>query len=154
MEKVNQYELLKNTHQEEFDKFPIKFAFTEKQFEESMKELGLTANDTDKVVGISNAGGFIRKTDVKRFNEMVSRFRKEEEEAIKNDETGEGYIKDMFEYELANHEYGYTYELADTLDALGLTINEINKNEKLKHGLQLALERYKENYEEYDEEME
>ena len=33
----------------------------------------------------------------------------------------------MFRYELSNHEYVYTRDLQDTLDALGLTIEEINK---------------------------
>ena len=65
-----------------------------------------------------------------------------------NDLTGEGYIKDMFEYELANHEYGYTYDLEDTLNAIGLSMEEINNDERLKHGFDLALNRYRENEEE------
>ena len=79
---------------------------------------------------------------------MNKRHRQEEKDAIKNDLTGEGYIKDMFEYELANHEYGYTNNIDDTLIALGLTIDNINNDERLKHGLELALNRYRENEEE------
>ena len=79
---------------------------------------------------------------------MMSRHRKEEKEAMMNDLTGEGYIKDMFEYELANHEYGYTYDLEDTLNAIGLSMEEINNDERLKHGFDLALNRYRENEEE------
>lgn len=44
----------------------------------------------------------------------------------------------MFCYELANHEYGYTYDLDPTLDALGLTIEEVRQNERLLHGLEEA----------------
>lgn len=148
MKKINQYEKLKEKQSEEFNKFPIKFAFSNEQFKEAMEELGLTENDTDKVVAVSDSGGFIRKTDVKSFNEMMSRHRKEEKEAMMNDLTGEGYIKDMFEYELANHEYGYTYDLEDTLNAIGLSMEEINNDERLKHGFDLALNRYRENEEE------
>ena len=148
MKKINQYEKLKEKHSEEFNKFPIKFAFSNEQFKEAMEELELTENDTDKVVAVSDSGGFIKKTDVKSFNEMMSRHRKEEKEAMMNDLTGEGYIKDMFEYELANHEYGYTYDLEDTLNAIGLSMEEINNDERLKHGFDLALNRYRENEEE------
>lgn len=153
MKRENQYEILREKNQNEFNKFPIKFAFNNKQFKESMEELGLTEKDTDKVVGIGYGGGFIRKSDIKAFNEMNKRHREEERQAIDNDLTGEGYIKDMFEYELANHEYGYTYELDETLEALGLTMEEINADERLKHGLELALNRYKEieEEEEYEE---
>lgn len=151
MNNINQYEKLKEKHSEELEKFPIKFAFSDEQFKKAMEELGLTENDDDKIVAVSNTGGFIRKTDVKSFNEMVSRHRKEEKEAMMNDLTGEGYIKDMFEYELANHEYGYTYDLEDTLNAIGLSMEEINNDKRLKHGLDLALNSYRENNEEEDE---
>lgn len=143
---ANQYQELRDKHQKEFDEFPIGFAFSDKQFKEQMEKLGLTADDEDKVVGIG-AGGFIRKDDVEKFKEMNTRHRAEEEEAIKNDTTGEGYIKDMFDYELANHEYGYTYDLTDTLDSLGLSMEDIQKDEKLKNGLRLALKRYDESKE-------
>ena len=148
MKKINKYQELKEKHSKEFNKFPIKFAFSESQFKEAMKDLGLTEKDTDKITGIGIGGGFIRKTDVEAFNEMNKRHRQEEKDAIKNDLTGEGYIKDMFEYELANHEYGYTNNLEDILIALGLTIDNINNDERLKHGLDLALDRYRENEEE------
>lgn len=147
MKKENKYLILREKIQKEVNAFPMKFAFTNEQFANAMIELGLTEKDTDKIVGIGY-GGFIRKTDIDAYNEMNRRHRTEEKQAIDNDLTGEGYIKDMFEYELANHEYGYTYELDDTLEAVGLTIEEINNDERLKHGLELALNRYKENEEE------
>lgn len=143
---ANQYQELKDKHQKEFNEFPIGFAFSDEQFKEQMEKLGLTADDEDKIVGIG-AGGFIRKDDVDKFNDMNARHRAEEEEAIKNDTTGEGYIKDMFDYELANHEYGYTYDLTDTLASLGLSMEDINKDKRLQNGLNLALKRYDESKE-------
>ena len=147
----NQYAELRDKIQKEYDEFPIGFAFSDKQFEEQMEKLGLTKDDTDKVVSIG-AGGFIRKDDVEKFKELNRRSNEAEQEAMDNDKTGEGYIKDMFDYELANHEYGYTYDLTDTLEAVGLTMEDIQNDERLKRGLELALKRYREDdTEEVDE---
>lgn len=137
-EKFNKYELMKNKHEKMINAFPIVFAFNEKQFEEAMRKLGLTKDDTDKIFKIDNTGGFIRKTDNEAFTKMLEDMTKEQEELIKEDKTGDGFIKDMFKYELINHEYNYTYELDDTLKVLGLSYEEVMKNPKLKHGLELA----------------
>lgn len=135
---VNTYTALKQKHQEEVNNFPMGFAFSKKDLEEEMAKLGLTATDTDKVVSIGG-GGFIRKTDSKALGEMSSRHKKEMKDAIDNDTIGDGFIFDMFAYELANHEYGYTGEIEPALDALGLTIDEINASESLLYGLNLVI---------------
>lgn len=140
---MNKYREMKERNQKEVNNFPIQFAFSDEQFKEGMEKLGLTENDIDKVVP-TVGGGFIRKTDVKAYKEMINRQYNERKEAINNDLTGEGFIYDMFKEELANHEYGYTYELDDTLDSLGFTIDDINNNPNLKHGLELATKAYKE----------
>lgn len=150
MEQVNKYQLLQSRQQEEFNKFPIKFAFDDAQFKKAMNELGLDENDTDKVVAIG-AGGFMKKSDYEAYVQLGNKFAKELENAISEDTIGDGFIRDMFSYELANHEYGYTGDLTDTFEALGYTIDGINKNPKLKKGLELALEEYSM---EIDEEME
>lgn len=134
---TNKYDEVKQKHQKIVNDFPMKFAFSDEQFNRGMKELGLDPNDTDKVVSISG-GGFIRKTDIKRFCDMWDTLRKEHNDLIKADKTGEGYIKDMFVSELKNHEYGYTYELDDTLDALELTYEQVKNSPILSHGLELA----------------
>ena len=141
MKRVNEYQVLMEKQQEEFNKFPIKFAFNDKQFKESMNELGLTEKDTDKIVS-TGAGGFMRKTDFDEYVRLGNKFVKELEDAIENDKTGRGFVKDMFAYELANHEYAYTRDLTDTLEVLGYTIEEINQNPKLLKGLKLALDEY------------
>jgi hypothetical protein len=134
---MNKYDEVKERHQKIVNEFPMKFAFSDEQFNQSMKELGLNPKDTDKVISIGE-GGFIRKTDVKKFSDMWDTLRKEHNDLIKADKTGEGYIKDMFVSELENHEYGYTYELDETLDALELTREQISKSPTLSHGLELA----------------
>lgn len=48
-------------------------------------------------------------------------------------------INEMFQFELINHEYGYTHELDDTIEALDLTKKQIRENKALKNGLLLAI---------------
>lgn len=135
---TNQYVELKDKHQKEFNEFPMAFAFSNQQYTEGMEKLGLRQTDTDKVYSIGS-GGFIRRSDSEAFGEMLARHQRDMDEAIEADETGEGFVYQMFSYELANHEYGYTWELEDTLDALGLTEDEVNNNPKLLLGLKRAI---------------
>ncbi len=150
---MNSYVEMKERHQKEVNEFPMNFAFSDEQFKRAMEELGLTENDLDKVVSIG-AGGFIRKTDVKAYKEMGERQYKEFREAIEKDKVGDGFIKEMFLYELANHEYIITRKIDDTLDALGLTDNDIRNNNNLRTGLLLAEKEYLEQYEKYEEDEE
>lgn len=147
--KINKYEELINRQQSEYNKFPIKFAFSDDQFKQSMNELGLKENDTDKIIG-TGGGGFIKKEDKEAYSEMINRFNKEFEKSISADTTGRGFIKDMFSYELANHEYCYTHDLTDTLDSLGLDIEKINNSYSLRKGLKLALNQYEKEIDELE----
>ncbi|MGL6120985.1 MAG: DUF7659 family protein [Fusobacteriaceae bacterium] len=135
---MNNYFELKMRQQKEIDNFPMKFAFNEKQFEESMKELGLTEYDLGMICAIGG-GGFIRKTDKKALDEMFTRFVDEMQKEIDADPTGEGFIYQMFDYELANHEFSYTRDFESTLDALDLTLEEIEKDPKLSKGFCKAI---------------
>lgn len=141
MTKKSLYLELKERHQQETNNFPFMFAFSNEQFDEGMKKLGLNPTDTDKIISIG-MGGFVKKTNKEAMNEMFGRHEQERQQAIESDITGEGYIYDMFKYELSNHEYGYTYELDQALEALGLTLKEINSKKNLLNGLNKALERY------------
>lgn len=131
------YLILKRKHEVEVNAFPMVFAFSNKQFAEGMAKLGLQVTDTDEVFSIGG-GGFIRRTDTREFNEMFERHEKEMKEAIDADLTGEGFILDMFDYELGNHEYCITWDVEPTLDALGFTIEEVEADAKLLHGLNKA----------------
>jgi len=135
---MNAYSVLKGKHQEEVDNFPMKFAFSNEQFEKAMAEFGLTPNDTDKIYKFGNSGGLYLRTDSERLFEMIKRHDKELEDAIASDMTGEGFILDMFNYELANHEYSYTHNVQNALDALCMDIELVKKDHRLSHGLMLA----------------
>jgi hypothetical protein len=135
---MNRYKALKEKHQQEVNTFPMRFAFSDKQFEEGMRELGLSPEDTDKIYALPGTGGFYKRTDAPTLHEMFDRHEKERQEAIAGDQTGDGYIFDMFYYELGNHEYCYTGSTEQTLDYLDFTMDEINKDKRLKHGLEKA----------------
>lgn len=141
---MNKYTELKKRHQKEVNDFPMFFAFNDKQFEEGMLKFGLDKNDTHLIYKLGNTGGFYRKSDAKALHEMFARHNAEMTEAIANDPTGEGFIYDMFSYELANHEYCITYDLEPTLDACGLSEDEVLENPALTAGLKKAIMDYME----------
>ena len=134
---MNPYHELKTKHQKEINDFPFGFAFSEKQFNDMMiNKFGLTPEDTDKIYSIGG-GGYVRKCDADAMNEMFERHAKERESAIK--ENKDDYLYHMFDYELGNHEYTYTYDLTDTLDALGLSMEDINADERMVDALNRAI---------------
>ena len=69
---------------------------------------------------------------------MFDRHRRELQEAIAADKTGEGFIFDMFSTELANYEYSYTGDVTDAVNACGLTVEQLNANPALIKGLKKA----------------
>ena len=132
---MNSYTEMKKKHTEEVNAFPKFFAFNNQSFSEGMQKLGLSG--TDQVCAIG-AGGFIRKSDKEKFIELLHRHKQERKTAIANDKTGNGFIYEMFLYELSNHEYSYTLDYEDTLNALGLTYEDLEKHPNLKHGITKA----------------
>ena len=145
---MNSYRKLQDKQQKEMNAFPIGAAFSDKQFTEMMSGWGLTVDDTDKICSLG-AGCFIRRADKDAFLEMAKRHTKEMQDAITADKTGDGFIYDMFIYELANHEYCITYDLTDTLDALNLTAEQVNEDKRLLHGLNKAVKEYVKNSDNY-----
>jgi len=145
---MNAYVEMKNRHQQEVNAFPFFFAFSDKQFEEGMAKFGLSPKDTDKIYSFGRTGGFYLRTDAPRLREMMDRHDKEMDEAIAADPTGEGFILEMFNEELADHEYVVSCDVSSTLDALGLEPEDIEKDQRLQHGLKLAKKKQFDWYEE------
>lgn len=145
---MNAYRQLKDKQEKEMNAFPLGACFSKTQFEEMMTKWGLTPDDTDKICSIGG-GCYIRKCDRDAFLSMMKRFEKERTDAIAADETGEGFIYDMFLYELGNHEYCITYDLEETLDALHLTLEQVNADKRLSHGLKKAERDYLKNCDNY-----
>ena len=135
------YTELKEKQQKEVNQFPFGFAFDNKQFDEMMVKFNLQKTDLDKIYSLG-AGTFIRKVDALAMEEMFKRHKEELLNEIEKDTSGNNFIYEMFAYELANHEFGLTYDFTDTLDALGLTIEQIDNNKNLKAGFEKAVFEY------------
>ena len=142
----NLYKELHDRHQAEINAFPFGFAFSQEQFDKMMVDrFNLEPTDIDKIYSIGG-GGYIKKENYQAMCDMIERHAKEKKDAIAADLTGEGYIYDMFVYELANHEYMITMTSDDTLDALGLTWEDVKADSRLSHGLKKAKKYILENY--------
>lgn len=132
---MNPYLELKTKHQREVNAFPLGAAFNEEQFIEMMAKWNLTLEDTDKIYKLG-LGMYVRKCDADAMHEMFDRHAKEREVAIR--ENKNDYLYHMFNYELANHEYSYTGDLTDTLDALDLTLEDIIADARMDEALKRA----------------
>lgn len=136
---MNQYRELLQKHQQEVNVLPIRYAFGEQQFREMMNAWGLDPEkDLDKIYRLGDAGGFYLRTDARLVCDTFCRLKEEREAAIAEDKTGDGFIYQMFLCELANHEYNYTEDVEETLDALGYTWEQIMADKRLLHGLKMV----------------
>ena len=135
------YKELRERQYKEVNAFPFVFAFNDAQFEKAAAEKwGDRWKDPGSVIAIG-AGGYVLKDDYPRMKEMFKRHRDELQEAIDADQTGHDFIEGMFYYELCNHEYSYTGDIEETLNALGLTAEDVNASEPLQAGLKAATKR-------------
>lgn len=139
---MNKYEEMRQRHQAEANALPIHWAFTEEQFNEELKKMGLKRSDKGKLCRVFD--GFCLVSDAKMIADTLIRHHEEEKAAIEADTTGDGFIKDMFLYELRNHEYTYTLETDETVEACGFTPEKVEADERLKHGLEAACKQLRE----------
>lgn len=130
------YRNINDEIQRRYNEFPMKFAFSENQLQEGLAELG--CKDRSEVVSIG-AGGFIRKSDVDAYDQMVTECYNLKKELINTDDE---FVLSMFEYELANHEYCITYNYEDTLRACGLLFEDIENSPRLAKLLRQATNNY------------
>jgi len=124
---MNRYKELQKKHSEEIQKQPLMFAFSNEQFYKGLKELGLEKGQENLLCSLG-FGGYMKKSDYPAFAKLSKSYREEEKKAMEDDD----FLYEAFRYELANHEYAYTYETEDAIEALGLTVKEVYENERLK----------------------
>lgn len=139
---MNRYaELMKKQQQEHDEAKMLGFAFDDKQFREMMNDWGLDPDkESDKEkVSYAGAGAYILKENIPAYAQMTRRHKAERIKAIEEDLTGDGFVYDMFLRELNNHEFGYTGDCDEALEALGYTWEQVQADEKLKHGLEKAM---------------
>lgn len=71
------------------------------------------------------------------------RFYEELDSAIRGDDTGRGFIYDMFIHELEQSSYTIGADLQPLLSSLGLVADRVNRSKPLLNGLRMAIEDYK-----------
>lgn len=134
------YKEMKDRHQAEVNALPLAFAFSRDQYRAKLAEWHITEEEAKNggVIGIGG-GGFIRSSDRDLVINAFERIAAEEEAAIAADTTGDGFIYEMFLTELNNHEYSYTGDIMETLDALKITTADLEQSEALRNGLKRAV---------------
>ena len=134
--KRQEYLELKKRHQEEFDKFPIAYAFNDKQLDEALKKLGATREECVSVFG---HGDVVRKEDARALLDLLDRQRDEVMRRILDDQE---FAYEAFLYEMENHEYYINLDGDDdVLDCFNLTFEKLNR-----YGLQYAWRKAREQH--------
>lgn len=135
---MNHFKEMEKRHQKEFNAFPMKFAFSNAQFANAMRELGLSPTDTDKICVYGDTGGFYRRSDSAALHEMLDRHERERQAVMNAEDAGDDVIFEMFTSALSDHEYNYTWDASDALESLGLTIEAVKTDPKLQQGFERA----------------
>lgn len=126
------------THQEEEKKHDFVINYYKKQFdslslwyigEKQEKELSRKINEEGYNYGVRIlATAFKTEEDRSNVVNVYKTFLKRQKEYKKKD--GLNYFKEHIRKELFNHEYGYTLDTTDALNALGLEYRTLTKREK------------------------
>lgn len=132
---MNKYKQLKDQLQKQYDALPIKYAYSEMQFKNMLKQFETEAGGRVRLLHIGH-GAYILAQDEKLIDEFLERSDRELSEAMKDDD----FLYDAFNYELANHEFCYTDDISDALDALGLTWEQIKDDKRIITILKRACE--------------
>lgn len=135
---MNLYKELKDRQQERMNAFLHRyafFAFSEEQYTAGLQKLGLSPDAG--IVSISG-GGYLPEGKAAEFCRILEKAGAERRAALDDPESGAQFALDMFQYELANHEYGYTGDAAETLAALGYTPEEVQNSDRLREALAKA----------------
>ena len=122
----------------EWSKGKMFFAFSDEQFNEGMAGLGLDPEKDLAQLCRIPGGGFLLKKYREEMHQLFDESDAERQAAIDADPDGTGFVYEMFYWELANHEYGYTEEPEETFDALGYDWGDILKDPKLTAGFRKA----------------
>ena len=126
--KRQEYLDLQEKHREELNAIPIAYAFNDEQLKEALEKLGATKEECVTVFG---HGDIVKRTDAKRFVDMLKRHTEETQERLKADVD---FAEAAFLYEMDNHEYAINWSGdEDVLDCFAITWKEIEE-----WGLQLA----------------
>ena len=134
------YTEFKNYRQNEINKLPLGFAYGNDQFNDMMKKWGLNADKESDLKQICRvySGCYIQKKDKELLHSTLDRLSEEESELFKNQE----FLVEALMCEMSNHEYGYTHDIEDTLNALGFELEDLQSNQLLASAVEIAKKKY------------
>lgn len=115
------YGALQEAHQEDISNFPILWLFEKKsdaELAEAISKIG--AKSVDELIGIGD-GGYIHKSKKDDFLTMMRKHAKEKKAFSSN----QNNLVEMIFSEMCSHEYAYTQDPEDTLNALGKTYKDL-----------------------------
>jgi len=120
--KTPTYQDIKKAHQDEMNSFEgIFFAFSNEQFASGLKKVGVEQDKAKELVVSIGAGGYMLKTRIQAFKDMLKRHKL----AMKEMRKSHKELLNAIVYELGNHEYCITHDVTEALDALGLTVGDV-----------------------------
>lgn len=115
------YNDIRQENQERVNSFEgLFYAFSNNQLEEGLGKLGLTMDNIDQIVSIGH-GGYILKNRVQALTDMIF----QNDLARKQLKKDKKLLLEALVFELRNHEYCYTGDMTDALDALGLKFEDV-----------------------------
>ena len=131
------YSALKKAHQEDISNFPILWLFGKKSDAEITEEISkIGAKSVDELINIGD-GGYVHKNKKEDFVAMIKNHAEERKKFSSN----QNNLIEVIFSEMCNHEYAYTQDPEDTLNALGKTYKDL-QNPDFKKAWKLAEEKF------------
>ena len=120
--KRQEYLDFKKQQEEEFARFPIAYAFSDKQLEEALEKLGATKEECVTVFG---HGDIVKRENAKNLIAMLKRHTEELQDKLKEDKE---FAEAAFLYEMDNHEYAINWSAdEDVMDCFSLNWENLRK---------------------------
>ena len=116
-------------HQKDINDFPIVYMFgykSEKEIRERIAKIG--ASSLNECID-NGYGGILLKSKLNDYKEMFARHRRERKKFCENEEN----LCKMILHTMYDHEYGYTENPEDVLDALGKTYDDLQNDQRFRN---------------------
>ena len=132
------YQEISERHQREVNELPLYWAFGSEQFRELLKKLGLTEEEAREQLCSFIGGSIVFIKDVPGIIGVLERHKKEMKEFRKKRKN----LKAEMMASMADHEYGYTMDPSETLEALGISPEDLRKDRRLRRTWEEAKKEY------------
>lgn len=118
------------------------FVSTEQELAEELKKLGLKREDVLSI----GMGGYLIKEALNDYKQLLKELGNTWDD-IKDDDA---LLLDAFKYELWNHEFVVTYDVEPTLEVFNITLEEVQKDQRISRILKEAINQYLKVAEQWD----